>query len=440
MLTTVPMDKKTTVLIVEDEAIIALDIRQRLTKLGYAPFEEIPGDSPAAIEAASRLKPSLALMDVTLAGPMDGIEAAGVIISRHDIPVVFLTAHADEKTLARAKAAGCHGYVIKPIDERWLLTALEMALAQHDAEDRLKKSERLFRSIFDNAAAGIVMTDAQGRILRVNATFAAMLGHDPGELAGRPGSELVHPDDAAQALERFRELAGGALTEHRAEERFLRRDGTPIWLDSSAKAVPGEDGQAGMVVWVMIDATKRKALEEELLRQAGTDYLTGISNRREYIHLSERELSRAKRHDAPLAALSMDIDHFKRINDTYGHNAGDEVLRLLAREVQANLREHDIFGRIGGEEFAVTLIECPVHEAMEIAERLRLALSKIETGEAGRGASFTVSIGVAAMSGGDSLDVLLARADDALYAAKRGGRNKVMLAGDAAPKAGAREI
>jgi diguanylate cyclase (GGDEF)-like protein/PAS domain S-box-containing protein len=428
-----PKDKKTTVLVVEDEAIIALDIAQRLVKLGYAPLEMIPDNGPAAIEAAGRLKPDLALMDVTLAGPMDGIEAAGAIISRYDIPVVFLTAHADEGTLSRAKAAGCHGYVIKPIDDRWLLTALEMALAQHDTEERLKKSERLFRSIFDNAAAGIVMTDADRRILRVNATFASMLGYDPEELIGKTTAELIHPGDVAASLEMCHELTNGVVSQYRVEERFLRRNGTPIWLDSSVKAVPGEDGRVGMVVRVMVDATKRKALEEELMRQATTDFLTGIANRREYIHLSERELSRAKRHNTQLAALSMDIDHFKRINDTYGHVAGDEVLRRLAQVVQANLREHDIFGRIGGEEFAVTLIECPMPEALEIAERLRLALSKTLTGEAGRGARFTVSIGVAGMSGGDSLDCLLARADDALYAAKRGGRNKVMVAENPLP-------
>jgi len=428
-----PKNKKTSVLVVEDEAIIALDITQRLIKLGYAPLGVVPDNGPAAIEAAGRLRPELALMDVTLAGSMDGIEAAGTIISRYDIPVVFLTAHADEKTLSRAKAAGCHGYVIKPIDERWLLTALEMALAQHDAEVRLKKSERLFRSIFDSAAAGIVMTDAGRRILRVNATFAAMLGYEPEELIGKTTSELTYPADAAVSLEMFNELIGGVVSQYRIEKRFLRRDGTFIWLDSSAKAVPGEDGKIGLVVRVMIDATKRKALEEELMRQATTDFLTGIANRREYIHLSERELSRAKRHDTPLAALSLDIDHFKRINDTYGHNTGDEVLRRLAQEVQANLREHDIFGRVGGEEFAVTLIECPIHEALEIAERLRLALAQTEISGAGRGGRFTVSIGVAGLRGGDSLDCLLARADDALYAAKRGGRNKVMLADDTVP-------
>jgi diguanylate cyclase (GGDEF)-like protein/PAS domain S-box-containing protein len=433
-------DKKTSVLIVEDEAIIALDIAQRLAKLGYTPFEMVPDNGPAAIEAAGRLRPDLALMDVTLAGPMDGIEAAGAIISRYDIPVVFLTAHADEGTLSRAKAAGCHGYVIKPIDERWLLTALEMALAQHDAEERLKKSERLFRSVFDNAAAGIVMTDEAGHILRVNVTFAAMLGYDSEELAGKAISELVHPQDVAASLEMFGELRRGVVSHYHAEERFLRRNGTPIWLDSSVKAVPGEDGRVAMAVRVMIDATKRKALEEELMRQATTDFLTGIANRREYIHLSERELSRAKRHDTPLAALSMDIDHFKRINDTYGHVAGDEVLRRLAKVVQANLREHDVFGRIGGEEFAVTLIECPMPEALEIAERLRLALSKTLTGEAGRGARFTVSIGVAGMAGGDSLDCLLARADDALYAAKRSGRNKVMVAEHPVPGSASTEL
>ena len=151
-----------------------------------------------------------------------------------------------------------------------------------------------------------------------------------------------------------------------------------------------------------------------------------INNRRHFLELCEKELDRAQRYDHPLALMMMDIDHFKRVNDTYGHAAGDEVLKQLAASCTANLRGPDILGRLGGEEFAVAMPGCGIEAADHVAERLRRTLAKIEVPSEQGTISFTISIGVIAREVGAGLDAALDRADKAMYAAKQGGRNRVV--------------
>ncbi len=155
------------------------------------------------------------------------------------------------------------------------------------------------------------------------------------------------------------------------------------------------------------------------------DHLTGAPSRRAFFDAAGRELSRARRHGAGLGLLLLDADHFKRINDTYGHGVGDEVLRDLVRRTQLAIRKIDYCARLGGEEFAVLLPDATAETAVAVAERLRAALDR--PAQAGS-AAYTVSIGLAMLEEGESLDGLMARADAALYAAKEGGRNRVVHA------------
>lgn len=178
---------------------------------------------------------------------------------------------------------------------------------------------------------------------------------------------------------------------------------------------------------------KLKRQEEQHMRavleqQANIDTLTGINNRRRFYELGEAEIKRALRQNTPLAALMLDADHFKKVNDTYGHAVGDLVLQDLASTLVTNLREVDVFGRIGGEEFAVLLPNTPFAQAVEVAERLRsqLAERKVRLAE-GDSISFTVSIGLVMLSPTElELAHLLQKADVALYQAKKQGRNRVV--------------
>ncbi len=174
------------------------------------------------------------------------------------------------------------------------------------------------------------------------------------------------------------------------------------------------------------EIARRQGLEDELRALASVDGLTGIYNRRHFLELGEKELARAQRYGHPLALMMMDVDHFKRINDTYGHAAGDEVLKRLAATCTANLRGPDILGRLGGEEFAVVMPECGVDAAQSAAERLRLKLAKVEVPSEQGTIGFTISIGVVGRESGEGLTEALDRADKAMYAAKQGGRNRVV--------------
>lgn len=167
--------------------------------------------------------------------------------------------------------------------------------------------------------------------------------------------------------------------------------------------------------------------EEALRRLAVSDPLTGLANRRQFHELGTAELSRTRRHARPLTLLMMDVDHFKAINDRYGHAVGDETLKLLAAVCKTLLRECDLFARLGGEEFAAILPETDLDAAMLVAERLRIGVAQLVVPTNSQAFSFTVSIGVAQAGSEDhSLHELVHRADEALYAAKASGRNKVI--------------
>ncbi len=189
------------------------------------------------------------------------------------------------------------------------------------------------------------------------------------------------------------------------------------------------DRERRVLFGVVQDITERKKAEKELERLAQTDPLTGLANRRHFMQLAEHERLQSKRYGGELSILMMDIDHFKRINDSYGHHAGDLVIQSLSTICRNTLRETDIIGRIGGEEFAVVLPQTASHQAIEVAERLREVIANaVFSLEPDVTLHFTVSIGVATLTDmQNNIDTLLRFADKALYDAKLDGRNKVRL-------------
>jgi diguanylate cyclase (GGDEF)-like protein/PAS domain S-box-containing protein len=202
------------------------------------------------------------------------------------------------------------------------------------------------------------------------------------------------------------------------------------YVHARGKVFRDADGKAIRLVGTAQDITERKTLENLLMNQAHHDYLTGLSNRGYFMEQAELELSRAIRYENQLSIFMIDIDFFKQVNDSHGHKVGDTVLKSLAEVCRQTLRDVDIVGRLGGEEFAILLPETDKDEAAEVAERLRaaIAISKVPLSTGGLPLHVTVSIGVASLaSKGDNLDVLLNLADKALYEAKNSGRNRVCV-------------
>jgi two-component system cell cycle response regulator len=193
-------------------------------------------------------------------------------------------------------------------------------------------------------------------------------------------------------------------------------------------------GMALLTWWFLrTDARRRRRYENMLHSLATTDSLTGICNRREFLRLAEGEVMRGRRYGDPLSLLMMDVDHFKRINDRFGHRTGDEVLVRLTATISKGLRKIDSFGRMGGEEFALLLPMTSARPAMEAAERLRKSLEEMTCTVEGQEIRVTASFGVAGLGKNETLKSLLVRADNALYQAKDQGRNCSVLS-QAAPE------
>lgn len=307
-------------------------------------------------------------------------------------------------------------------------SAAERALV----EENLRHSENRFHALFTHLANGFALheavRDSNGQIvdyryLEVNPAFARMMGLTEEQLVGHRVSEIL-PDSKKYWLDNFRAVVEqGQSVNLENHSRQLGR-----WLATHAyRPAPGQ------FAIIVEDITERKQLQMELERQARTDYLTGLINRRYFIDHCQQELTRTLRYGHPLSLLMLDIDHFKKVNDTYGHLAGDQVLQALAACCQAQLREVDIAGRIGGEEFTILLPETDAGEACEVAERLRQMLADLGVAQSdGPPIRFTVSIGVACVGAAtNTIDQLLQHADEALYQAKNNGRNRVCLFGAA---------
>lgn len=237
----------------------------------------------------------------------------------------------------------------------------------------------------------------------------------------------IHPDDFEDYLERIRRSAE-TMTEGGGEYRVVFSDGSVHWRLSTAIPRQLDDGS---LLWYGYgaDIDTRKTLEAELVKQAATDSLTGLQNRRSFYANAERELARLQRGKVSHGVLIIiDLDHFKRINDTYGHGVGDDVLRHLAGTLIHALRRSDHAGRLGGEEFAVLLPDTSEEQGMLLAERLRVSIAEAAVSTPSGDIVFTASMGLTVLDGADpDIDTALVRADDALYRAKEGGRNRVAV-------------
>jgi diguanylate cyclase (GGDEF)-like protein/hemerythrin-like metal-binding protein/PAS domain S-box-containing protein len=306
----------------------------------------------------------------------------------------------------------------------------------------LSETERRFRLISDHAPALIWVSDSAGSRGFVNRAWLDYVGLDEDEARDIDWFDFVHPDDRAA----YRALVERTIAQPvpaEAEYRLRHGSGAYGWI--LERILPRIDS-GGVFVGLIASATDISAikqaeallsqsnleLEQEVARRTAqleqlmlTDPLTGIGNRRFLTVRLEDEIVRARRYGRPLTAAFFDIDHFKRVNDTYGHAVGDAVLVRVAASLKAGLRECDVLGRFGGEEFVVLLIETGANEAVALAERLRTAISGLVMPEMAQ--PITISAGLAELRPEEDSHALLARSDRALYRAKADGRDRCQL-------------
>ncbi len=239
--------------------------------------------------------------------------------------------------------------------------------------------------------------------------------------------KTLHPEDKDGVLAALDDVLSGQAN-YDVEYRIIQPSGEVHYIHAQGHLICDEQQRPQRMVGTSLDITERKKLELKLQYQANIDYLTEINNRRHFMELAQYELNRSRRYETPVCMLLLDIDFFKKINDTYGHHVGDQVLRHLGNIFKLCLRDSDIMGRIGGEEFAVLLPETESAEALEIAERLA---EQIRNQKSGFPFQITASLGVAKWDiKTDNMDKLMEKADQALYQAKENGRNKVCVFND----------
>ena len=424
------------VFVVEDEMIISKDIQRTLTSLGY----EVVGHAvsgASAIERVRELRPDLVLMDIHIKGDMDGIETAGIIGPTLNVPIVYLTAFADNATIKRAKQTMPFGYLIKPFEERELQTIIEMALYKHEAERELAQNQALLQATFNSIGEGVLAADERGGVTFLNPVAQTLTGWTQAEALGRDWREVfqLESEDDHQLLLRAPQTTRGGATRH----RLLRdKNGGHCSVEMHMTPLRSPQSEPIGLVLTFRDVTERRALEERLVHQAFHDPLTGLPNRAlltsrlKHLLIQNARLPHDERRDrcaggddmsGCAAVLFLDMDNFKVVNDSLGHAAGDAMLVEIGTRLSKCLRNGDTAARFGGDEFVVLIddVDNPRY-ATDIARRLVSALQEpFDVG--GQKVYSSPSIGIAfAGTGLETPDEMLRDADAAMYDAKKRGK------------------
>jgi diguanylate cyclase (GGDEF)-like protein/PAS domain S-box-containing protein len=415
------------VLVVEDDLVDQLAIR-RLVREGALPYDVTMASSVA--EASEALESSTFDAVVTDFGLGDG-SALDVLAAAGDLPSVIVTGAGDQEKATSGMKAGAADYLVKEVDHRHLAIlgpAIERAV-HVKAQDRRMK---MLVHALEHIGEAVCLSAPSGKMVFVNRAFCELYGFPEEEAIGRgrslwPGAGPPESDASGEG--------SGDVT-------LATKGGRELTVSLTCSAVHDDAGRVIGTVRIMRDVTERERIARELRHAnaalehsraafeelATRDALTGLFNRRELDRRMAIEASRASRTETQFSFVLLDVDHFKSINDRFGHPAGDEVLRRLSRLVQREVRATDTAARYGGEEIALILPDTSAEEAVRVAERLRKCL-EAEVFAIGEGPPVTVtaSFGVATVEAhAVSPEAVFAAADEALYEAKVTGRNRVV--------------
>lgn len=301
-----------------------------------------------------------------------------------------------------------------------LLGITEDITERKEFEERLSKSELQFRLLAESISEVIWRMDSNLKLTYINPACLSLSGYTQEELLSMQLAPIFPKCCAKQLIKFVSDAQDKRVSESNFDSQLTRKDGVSVWVSCKFKAV-WENGVFAGLIGLLSDKTAQKKAEDDLFKQASTDPLTGVFNRRYLItRLSQLILSKKD-----FWVLILDIDHFKNVNDTYGHPIGDQTLCTFTSLCKECLRDSDLLGRLGGEEFIILLSDISKTTALNIAERIREKIQNCDI--IPMGVRITVSIGITSFSNGDSEDTLLKRADTALYTAKNNGRNKIVI-------------
>ncbi len=288
------------------------------------------------------------------------------------------------------------------------------------AEEALRESREQFEGAFDYAPIGMALVGPDGRWLRVNPALCGITGYKEAELLEKTFQDLTHPDDLDKDLDYLKKMLAGSIRTYQMEKRYYRKNGSLVWIHLSVSMVRDAENAPAYLVSQIQDITDRKAREERLSHRASHDPLTGLANRSQFLERLGLALGGRGASHSRVAVLYLDLDGFKAVNDSLGHEAGDQLLVEVAERLASCLRTGDLAARLGGDEFAVLLENVrSARQAVTVAERISREML-LPSEVAGCQTPVTASIGVAFGSSGLSEPAALVKeADEAMYEAKK---------------------
>jgi len=339
------------------------------------------------------------------------------------IPIIVLTGVEDEEVAISMLHLDVQDYLTKGrIDPSLLARSIRYSIERKRAVEALRTSEARFRRLSESGIIGIAYFGPDGNIVDANAQFLEMIGAQRAELDEgrvRRWGRLVPPEGKTRAHEAALEFkTTGRITPYETE--YLRRDGSKNWGLFGAARLEGQENGIAFIV----DITERKKLENEIRHMAHHDALTGLPNRRLFLELMSFALAEARRNRKKAALVFLDLDRFKEVNDTYGHEAGDQLLKTVADRLRSSIRAADAVARIGGDEFSILLADVTCSEDITIIVQKILDAFREKCVIAGREYSITSSMGISIYpDDSEDIETLFRYADIALYRAKDRGRN-----------------
>jgi diguanylate cyclase (GGDEF)-like protein/PAS domain S-box-containing protein len=464
------------ILIVDDDADSRNVLRELFTEEGYDVATAADGEE--GLKTALSERPLLVISDVLMPG-MDGFQLLRAIRKNEalkHLPVIFYTgSYLDDEDRELAREMGVARYLIKPVELAQIIRAVKEVLDEREAKTRpegpssleepvflklynerlvsklkhkMLESERTRLSlehIMEGMGDGVIVITRDYIIFQANSAAAASLGVETSEMVGRKCYEVLHkrqmpceePHITCPLVQIFERGESSVKVLHTHPDSR----GDEHHVEITASAVKDSRGEIFAIVESSRDIMDNEADDElvklvkrlheaqtHLKQMAITDELTGLTNRRYIVERLEEEFQRSKRSGRPLSLIMLDIDHFKQINDAYGHLFGDVVLRVIASRIKSSLRKHDLVGRVGGEEFLVVCPDSSIEDTVVVAERIRKIINDELIGDGINEVKVALSAGVTMLKADDdSADRIFSRADTALYKAKGEGRNRFVV-------------
>lgn len=399
---------------------------------------QLAASGPEGLVMAQAHPPDLILLDVMMP-EVDGFEACKLFKSDprlESVPIVFVTALTDNESEMKGLRLGAVDYLHKPVNVAIARQRIRNVLERAEFQHKLQASESRLRQVIEASNLGSWEWDISSSQFVVNERWASMLGYAIDELAPitmATRQRLIHPDDEDKSSGLLNEHFMGRSTRYDCELRLAHKAGHWIWVHERGKVIEtAQDGRPLVMFGTLSDISERKIIELQIRESALRDPLTNVYNRRYLLEHLGSNLAVHSRNGSPISLAMLDLDHFKEVNDKFGHDAGDTVLKAFTRIVQDGIRNYDLLARFGGEEFVLVFPNTAKEAAKQYIERIMQKLRQCPPEHDGLIIPVTFSCGVADNTEIDDAKqdshALLGLSDQRMYEAKRNGRNRCSAA------------